>query len=409
MPSRAHKIRLDPTNKQATALARAAGCSRFAYNWALARWQEQYAAHVNDPSLPRPSRYSLRKQLNSIKRIEFPWMLESTKCAPQEAIIDPGLAFQRFFKGRNKYPSFKKRGVRDSFRLSSGQFSIVGKMLRVPDIGWIRMTEAVRFDGRCTTVTLSRVAGQWFASVLCEVAEPHPQAPSGETLGIDVGVGEYVVGDGARYPVPRAYRAAERRLRRAQQALSRKQKGSVNRAKARIKVARLHQRTADVRQDWLHKLTTELADRADTVVIEDLNVSGMLKNRYLSKSVSDAAFGEFRRQMEYKITDRGTELVVADRWYPSSKLCSICGTKAKSLPLEIRSWECGGCGAQHDRDLNAAINLAAYPANTAASSAVAACGAFSTAVQVEVVMLPSPVQVAAVKQEPDITCVSAYE
>lgn len=378
---RAHKIALDPTNVQTTGLARAAGTARFAFNWALARWQEQYQAHRQDPSLPAPSQYSLRRELNSIKREEFPWMLESTKCAPQEAIIALGVAFQNFFAGRAKYPTFKKRGTDDAFRLSSGQFRIEGQRIRVPNIGWIRMREPLRWgDAKPVSVTISRRAGRWFASVQCEIPDQsdgtHVQA--GTSVGVDAGVREYVVSDGTRHEVPRRLRRAQTQLKRAQRSLSRKARGSNNRAKARMKVARLHARVADARSDWLHKFTTGLSETHHRIVIEDLNVSGMVHNHHLALSLADASFGEFRRQLDYKTRERGTMLVIADRWFPSSKLCSGCGAKTKRpLTLDVRTWTCDTCGAEHDRDLNAAKNLAAY--DPAVSSTVAACGALLTA------------------------------
>ncbi|MGO1851473.1 RNA-guided endonuclease InsQ/TnpB family protein [Microbacterium sp.] len=379
---RAHKVALDPTNVQATGLARAAGCARFAYNWALARWNAQYQARLSDSSLPAPSQYALRRELNQVKRDEFPWMLESTKCAPQEAIIALGAAFGNFFAGRAARPSFKKKGAsRESFRLSVGQFLVDGDRIRVPKVGWIRMREQLRWPGaRPVSVTISRRAGRWFAAVQCEIPDnfiaPTVASDAGgaeSSVGVDVGVRECVVSDGTRHQVPRHLRAAQRRLKRAQQALARKARGSRNRAEARAKVASLHARVADARSDWLHKMTTGLAEQHDRVVIEDLNVSGMTKNRHLALSIADASFGEFRRQLTYKTPAHGTMLVVADRWYPSSKLCSGCGAKTKRpLLLQMRTWTCESCGAVHDRDLNAARNLAAY--DPAASSAVAACG-----------------------------------
>lgn len=333
-----------------------------------------------DPSLPAPSQLSLRRELNHLKREQFPWMYESTKCAPQEAIINLGIAFKNFFEQRGKYPTRKKRGQHDSFKLSSGQFAIFGKRLRVPNIGWIRMREPLRWpDAKLVSVTISRKAGHWYASMQCELSDPEPITPARDsTVGVDVGVWEYVASDGTRWPVPRVLRSRFRSLKRAQQALSRTQKGSRNRAKARLKVARLHAYVGNARSDWLHKLTTGLADSYSHIVIEDLNVSAMVKNWRLALSVMDASFGEFRRQLAYKTQGRGTSLVIADRWFPSSKLCSHCGTKAKSLKLSEREWSCGACGTLHDRDLNAAINLARY--DPAASSAVAACGALLTAV-----------------------------
>jgi putative transposase len=241
------------------------------------------------------------------------------------------------------------------------------------------MREALRWpDAKLVSVTVSRTADRWFASILCEVSGTGRTASSKaakETLGIDVGVREYVCSDGKSYELPRAYRASEKRLRRAQQSLSRKQKGSKNRAKQRQKVAKIHARTASIRADWLHKLSSEVVANNAVIVIEDLNVKGMKKNRHLAKSLTDAAFGEFRRQIEYKSEEVGHAVVLADRFYPSSKLCSKCGAKTKHLPLSVRNWKCHVCGSEHDRDLNAAINLMRY----AASSAVSACGEFLTA------------------------------
>lgn len=377
---RAHKIRLEPNNKQATGLSRAAGTARFAYNWGLARWAEQYAEYKSGTRDAAPSQLSLRRELNAIKREEFPWMLESTKCAPQEALINLGKAFDNFFKKRGDYPKFKKRGVRDSFTLTVVQSSLSvdggSHYLRVPKVGRIRLSEEPRFDGEVISVTVSRTADQWFASLMFRAEDaPTPEHSSDKAVGIDLGVRELAYSNGDRFQVPREYRRRERQLRRAQQSLSRKEKGSKNRQKAKSKVAKLHYRVACARADWQHKVTSRLTQEFETIVIEDLDVVGMLKNRYLAKSVSDVGFAEIRRQIEYKAAQSGATVIVADRWFPSSKMCSVCGTKTKSLPLHIREWTCGECGTCHDRDLNAAINLK----NLAVSSTATACGEFLSA------------------------------
>lgn len=395
-----HKVRLEPNNKQATGLSRAAGVSRFTYNWGLELWGKQYDEFKRGERSTKPNQVSLRRELNDIKRDEFPWMLESTKCAPQEALINLGKAFDRFFKKQGNYPKFKKRGVRDSFKLSAGQFSVTSEggvyRLRVPRVGMVRMSEAPRFKGKMVSVTVSRTADKWFASLMFRVDDAVPTSPSSPKAiaGIDLGVSELVVSNGDRFQVPRAYRRAEQNLKRAQQSLSRKKKGSKNRHKAKLKVGRIHYRTACIRANWQHQVTTRLVNDFATLVIEDLNVAGMKKNRRLAKSVSDVGFGELRRQIEYKAAQSGTEVVVADRWFPSSKVCSVCGTKTKSLPLHIREWDCGGCGTHHDRDLNAAVNLR----NLAVSSTVSACGEFLSAVPSQPVVVS---QDASVKQESD--------
>jgi putative transposase len=371
---RAHKIALNPSDKQGTYLAKCAGASRFAYNWALSEWERMYEEWKEDKSLPKPGQLLLRRQLNAIKRKQFPWMLEVTKCAPQEAIIDLGKAFGSFFSGKASYPRYKKKGMHDSFRVSSGFFSVSGKTISLPHIGALRMREGLRYEGaRLINVTVSRRADRWYASVLCEVPKTisKPYMKQG-TVGIDAGVNAYVPSEGKPYETPHSYRKAERKLRCAQKSLSRKQKGSRNYGKQKAKVARIHAEVSDIRADFLHKMTMDIVSGYDTIVIEDLNVKGMLGNHHLSKSISDASFGEFRRQLEYKTEAAGKTLIIADRYYPSSKLCSKCGVKAKRLTLGMREWECSECGSWHDREANAAENLRKY----ADSSAVSVRGEF---------------------------------
>jgi putative transposase len=368
----AHRIRLDPNNIQATYLARAAGTARFAYNWALAEWQRQYAAHQADPARPRPSQLSLRRELNAIKRAQFPWMLEVTKNAPQMAIIQLGEAFQNFFAGRARYPTFRRKGERDRFSLTNDQFRVQGKAIHIPKLGWVRMREALRFAGRIVAGTVSRSAGRWHASITVDTPDISlPPAENQGAVGVDLGVsalatlstGEVVAG-------PKALRALLGRLRRLSRALSRKVKGSRNRGKAKLKLAKLHARIGNLRRDGLHQLTTSITQRFHTIGIEDLNVKGMLANGRLARAVADMGFYELRRQLAYKAAWRGGQVVVADRWYPSSKTCSGCGHRLVQLALCVRRWRCPGCGAEHDRDVNAAINLK----NLAVSSTVTACG-----------------------------------
>lgn len=369
----AHKIALDPNNAQATYFARASGTARFAYNWALAEWQRQYAARKDDPDLPQPTEASLRRQLNAIKREQFPWMFDVTKCAVQEAIIDLGMAFRAFFEKRGKYPRFKAKGVRDSFCAANGvgTFRTDGKRIKLPVIGWVRMREEVRFKGRLKRVTVSREADRWFASVMIEThdikAVQHPCA----AVGVDLGVSTLATPSrGETIPGPKAHKTLLKRLRRTSRALSRKKKGSSNRRKAKAKLARLHTRIANIRRDATHKATTMLAKTYARIGIEDLNVKGMAKNRHLARSIMDGGFFEFRRQLDYKARFYGATIVVADRWFPSSKTCSCCGSVKTELALSQRTYHCDICGYEADRDLNAARNLE----RLAASYAVSACG-----------------------------------
>lgn len=368
----AHKIALDPNNVQATYFARAAGTARFAYNWALAEWQRQYEAWKQDNSLPKPSQAALRRQLNALKREQFPWMLEVTKNAPQMAIIQLGEAFKNFFAGRARYPKFRKKGVHDRFTLTNDQFSVEGSRIRIPNLGWVRMRESLRLAGKIMSATVSRVADRWFVSLTVDTEDPPKRKAENQGIaGVDLGVSALAtLSTGETITGPKPHKALLDRLRRLSRSLSRKQKGSRNRQKAKAKLARLHARIANIRADALHKLTSDITRRFHTVGIEDLNVRGMMANRHLARSIADMSFHEFRRQLEYKAERRGGLVVVADRWFPSSKTCSACGSVQDNMPLSVRQWICPDCGASHDRDLNAARNLATY----AASSAVSACG-----------------------------------
>jgi putative transposase len=368
----AHRIRLDPNKVQATYLVRAAGTARFAYNWALAEWQRQHAARQANPALPAPSQLSLRRQLNAIKREQFPWMLEVTKNAPQMAIIQLGQAFQNFFARRARYPRFRRKGVHERFSLTNDQFRVEDRRIHIPKLGWVRMREALRFIGRIVSATVSRRADRWDVSITVDTPDsPLPPAENQGAVGIDLGVsalatlstGEVVTG-------PKALRTLLDRLRRLSRSLSRKVKGSRNRDKAKRKLARLHARIGNLRREGLHQLTTSITRRFHTIGIEDLNVKGMLGNRRLARAIADMGFYELRRQLHYKTAWRGGQLVVLDRWYPSSKTCSHCGHRLDSLALSVRRWICPGCQTDHDRDHNAAINLR----NMAVSSTATACG-----------------------------------
>jgi len=375
-----HKIELAPNNHQRAFFARACGVARFAWNWALDEWKRQYEAGE------KPNEAALRRQLNAIKKDEFPWMLEVPKSAPQQAIKDLGAAFGHFFRrlkqgGKPGYPRFKKRGIHDSFRADNGPpaagkdaVAVDGRRVRVPKLGWVRMREPLRFQGQVKSLVISRKLDRWFAAIAVETeALPHASRKNhGGAVGVDLGIkalatlstGEVVTG-------PKPHRAKLRRLARLSRSLSRKKKGSANREKARRKLARLHRQIADIRNDAIHKLTTRLVLEYDLIGVEDLNVRGMVRNRHLARSIMDQAFHEIRRQLEYKAGWYGAQVVVADRFFPSTKMCSGCGA-VHDMPLAARTMRCG-CGLEIDRDLNAAINLERY-ASTASSAGIDACG-----------------------------------
>lgn len=390
----AHKIALDLNNQQVSYCQKAAGTARFSYNWALAEWNAQYQACKLDATKPKPSQAALRRQLNAIKREQFPWMLEVTKNAPQMAIIQLGDAFKNFFAGRSKYPQYKKKGKStDSFTLSNDQFAVKASRIRIPNLGWVRMRESLRFNGKIISATISRTANRWYASISVETEDKShlPHAENQGVVGVDLGIKALAtLSTGETITGAKPLKRLMAKLKRLSRTLSRKVKGSANRHKAKQKIAKLHARIAFIRQNTLHQLTSHLTRCFHTIGIEDLNVKGMVKNRHLSRAISDMGFFEFRRQLEYKAQMRGGLVVVADSWYPSSKTCSVCGQVQTSLPLSVRNWQCPNCQTLHDRDNNAAINLANY----AVSSTVSACGAEGSGSSRKVRTKP-----AAVKQE----------
>jgi len=392
-----HKIALMPNNVQGTYFQKAAGTARFAYNWGLSEWNRQYQEHKENPTVPAPSEGALRRQLNSIKRERFPWMLEVTKNAPQMAIIQLGQAFTNFFNGKAKHPVFHKKGVHDSFTLTNDQFRVESKKIRIPQLGWVRMCESLRFEGKIMSAAISRTADRWFVSIAVETQIAPSVIENQETVGVDLGISALATfSTQEKIEGPKAHKALLNRQRRLSRSLSRKleaakagagltpkqtiPKGkriplSNNAVKTKTKLSRLHARIANIRNDAMHKLTTELTRRFFVIGIEDLNVSGMMKNHRLARSIADMGFFEFKRQLQYKAAMTGGTVVTADAWYPSSKTCSTCGYRLTELPLNVRTWECPACGSVHDRDVNAAMNLKKMAVfSLAGSFSVTACG-----------------------------------
>jgi len=238
----AHRIALRPNNAQTTYLSRAAGTARFAYNWALAEWKRRYATWKLDNTRAKPTQQSLRRQLNAIKREQFPWMLEVTKNAPQMAIIQLGQAFNNFFAGRARYPQFRRKGIHDRFSLTNDQFAIDGKRIRIPHLGWVRMRESLRFTGKMLSATVSRVADRWYVSIAVDTHDSShlPKAENQGTVGVDLGVSSLAtLSTGEKIEGPKPHKALLKRIRRLSRSLSRKQKGSNNRRKARHRLSRL--------------------------------------------------------------------------------------------------------------------------------------------------------------------------
>ena len=375
---RGHIIELKPNNTQATYFKKACGVARFAYNWALGQWKKQYEADKNyretcqklgltldETKLHKPTQGKLRKQLNSIKRQQFPFMLEVTKCSPQLAIMQLGDAFKHFFKGESKYPQFRKKGVNDRFSLSNDQFKLKTinnkPHIQIPNLGLVRMTEHLRYNGKILSAKVFTKGAKWFVSVAVELDEINkPLNKTGEQVGIDLGISDLaVLSDGTKAQAPKPLKTKLKQLKRLSKSLSRKQKGSKNREKAKTKLSRLHYKIACIRKDYLHKLTTNIVKQFDMICIENLNVKGMVKNRQLSRAISDLGFYEFKGQLIYKANQWGKTVKELDRFYPSSKTCSNCGfiMAKENLTLAVRHWICPSCHANHDRDINASINI----------------------------------------------------
>ncbi|HJY87400.1 MAG TPA: transposase [Candidatus Acidoferrales bacterium] len=391
-----HRIALVPTQAQEALLRQAVGVARFAYNWALEEWRRQCEAGE------QPNEAALRRKLNGVKREQFPWMLRVPKSVPQQAIKNCGAAFQRFFRKHGRYPRFKKKGRKDSARLDNGPgtFKFEGKRICLPIVGWVKMREGLRFAGKPLSATVSCVAGRWFVSVPVEVERPAPVRESQAATGVDLGVRTVArLSSGEKLEGPKALQANLSRLRRLSRQHSRKVKGSSNRRKHARKLGRLHARIANLRRDWLHKTTSGLVKRSSVIGIEDLNVKGMMANQRLARPISDIGFHEFRRQLLYKSALYGSEIVLADRWFPGSKTCSACGRIAEELPLSVQEWTCA-CGQFHNRDVNAARNLLSYALTRASCARRNACGEEGSG------RSHAPVKPTSVKQESVGECLS---
>jgi putative transposase len=354
-----HKIKIYPNQKAERYLRSACGTARFAYNWALQTWIQKYQSGEKGMS-----GFSLVKEFNSIKDESYPWVREVSKWVPQKAIQDLGDAFKRFFKKESKYPQFKKKGrSKDSFYLGEKGFKVSGKYLKVGLLERpIKMSNSLRFKGEIKSVTISRSVDEWFASFSIKIPEETfvyaHACESQDAVGIDLGIKTLAVcSNGTEFENPKPLRLAERKIKKLNKSVSRKQKGSSNRAKACLRLVRAHRKVARIRSNSLHQITSWLVKTFRFIGIEDLNVRGMIKNHKLAKSISDAAFYEFKRQLEYKSKLSGSNIVLADRFFPSSKTCSCCGYIYKELALSERVWTCPVCGAKHERDVNASKNL----------------------------------------------------
>lgn len=354
---KAHKIRLHATDEQKVYFAKAAGTARFVWNWALAEWNRHYEAGG------KPTALQLKKQFNEIRRRQFPWTWEVTKNASDQPFLDLAKAFTAFFEGRARRPRFKsKKRSKPSFYLANDQCELGDHRIWIPKLGWVNMAENVRFVGKVIGARITKTADWWFVSIQVELPDPVPvKKPA--AVGVDVGLNRLATlstGEGVENQA--FLKMALGKLRRANKRLHRRKLSSKNREKARRQVARLHYRITCMRDDVLHKLTTRLANCYGFIGIEDLNLKGLLKNRKLARSFSDASLGKLLNLLHAKMQQCGGQVIKVGRFFPSSKTCHCCGWKWEDMQLSDRVFlcqnpHCAYSQFEQDRDFNAALNI----------------------------------------------------
>ena len=387
-----HRIELNPNNKQKTYFRKAFGCARLAWNWGLAEWQRQYKEGG------KPSAFSLKKQFNDIKGEQYPFVYEVTKYASQQPFIALDKAFKKFFKEHTGYPRFKRKKDNEgsfyiggdqcklsflntnskAFKKMSHNEKMNHQYIKVPNLGCVRMAECVRFNGKINCVVISQKAGRFYASFSMEISgeeykrtHPHSIKEKHGSVGIDLGIKHtMVLSNGVAICNPKPLAKFQRTITRLSRQLDKRVhartkqerlKGvakSNNYRKMSVRLAKAQARVANIRRDYLHKVTTAITCIYSEVAMEDLNTKGMMKNHKLAKAVADVSFGKVKELLKYKTAYNGSKLVQADRFYASSQLCSNCGYQYKAVKnLSVRRWTCPQCGAVHDRDHNAAKNI----------------------------------------------------
>lgn len=356
---KAHKIRLNPTPEQANYFARAAGTACFVFNWSVAEWQRPEEVGG------KPSALALRTPFNAIKKAQFPWVYDVTKCAVEGAFMDVAAAFNNFFGGCKAgrtigSPRFKrKKRSRPSFSIANDTFTVGDHWIAVPKLGRVNMAEHLRFSGKMLSARMSKTASWWFVSITVEMPDETP-VNDHHPVGRDVGLNRLAtLSGGRRYENQSPLASQLKKLRRLNKELARRTKGGKNGFKTKEKLGRVHYEMACIRLDWLHKVTTEIATTSGIVAGEDLHVKGLIRNRSLSHAFSDAAVGKLLDLLESKVAAQGRMFINVDRFFPSSQRCHCCGARKEDLTLADRIFVCPDpdCGSVGDRDENASSNI----------------------------------------------------
>ena len=350
----ATRIRIYPDEKQAEKLAKAFGCARWYWNDSLHKTQKVYQETGKGLG-----QYALNARLPDLKK-EYGWLAETHSQVLQSVSLNLSRAFVNFFERRAKYPNFKSKRGKQTIQYPQGVKLVEGRKLYLPKIGHVKAVVHREISGTIKTVTISKTpTGKYFASILIENGLDAPVISfGGKVLGVDMGLTHLAItSDGSKFDNPKHVAKAQKNLKRKQKKLSRKVKGSNSRNKARILVAKVHEKVANARKDYLHKLSRRLVDENQVIAVEDLHVKGMMRNHCLAKSIGDAGWGAFTTMLKYKTEQAGKGYIEVNRFFPSSKACSCCLHAQPSMPLQTRSWRCDKCGALHDRDINAAKNI----------------------------------------------------